>query len=360
MCLLEMAHVRRFALEDPLGYLEAHPDPVIFDEAQNAPELLSYVKERIGADRDNRGRYVLSASQNLLLAEKMTQSLAGRTAVLTQLPLLRREIDGRRGAALPWEGSSEDAPAKRLAFSKLSETLLVGGYPEPVTRKRIDPHLWHSSYLNTYVERDVRSLRQVGDLSLFLGFLQALAVRSRQLLNLTDISRDLGVAVNTTRAWLSVLQATHQATILRPYFTNIGKRLVKRPKVYFTDPGTLCAIAGLRDPDHAAFGPLGGAVFETAVLGEISKALTNRGIPPVIYFWRTTQGQEVDFLVRTNGKLVPIEVKLSATPHIGMANSIRAFQKDFGDLALPGYLMHPGEERMSLGRGVTALPFSEL
>ena len=205
----------------------------------------------------------------------------------------------------------------------------------------------------------MRTLRQVGDLSQFQDFIRVLAARSAQLLNLTDVARDLGVAVNTARAWLSVLEATYQVIVLRPYFANIGKRLIKTPKVYFTDVGTLCYLAGLKDPEHAASGPMGGAIMETAVLSEIVKTLSHRGIDPRVYFWRTIAGTEVDFVVDTGGKLVPIEVKLSSTPYPKMASAIRTFRKDLGDRALPGYVIHPGDITLPLGSGVNALPFEK-
>jgi len=148
--------------------------------------------------------------------------------------------------------------------------------------------------------------------------------------------------------------------VLRPYFANIGKRLVKTPKIYFTDVGTLCYLAGLRDPEHAAAGPMGGAIFETAVLAEILKVLIHRGEDPQVYFWRTASGTEVDFIIETEGKLVPVEAKLSATPRPSMAAGIGAFQRDLGSRAATGYVIHPGEMRLPLGPGVTAVPFSEL
>lgn len=164
------------------------------------------------------------------------------------------------------------------------------GYPELVSQPDRDVSLWHSSYIQTCLERDVRTLRQVGDLTQYQNFLRVLAARSAQLLNLTDVARDLGVAVNTVKAWLSVLEASYQVTVLRPYFANVGKRLVKRPKVYFTDVGTLCHLVGLKDPEHAASGPMGRAILETAVLSEIVRTLTHRGIEPRVYFWRTMAG----------------------------------------------------------------------
>ncbi|MDE2058350.1 MAG: ATP-binding protein [candidate division NC10 bacterium] len=355
---LEPPDIRAIAREDPRGFLDAYPPPVIFDEVQHAPNLLPYVKEQIDAHRERTGQYLLTGSQNLLLAEKITESLAGRTAVLRLLPLSRREAEERPNAALPWE-SGHRSPARRTDRG-IWQDFLRGGYPELVANPGRDVTLWHAGYVQTYLERDVRTLRQVGDLTQFQSFLRVLAARTTQLLSLTDLARDLGVAVNTVKAWLSVLEATYQVVVLRPYFANVGKRLVKTPKVYFTDVGTLCYLTGLKDPGHAASGPMGGPIMETAVLSEIVKTLTHRGLEPQVYFWRTSTGTEVDIVVEVSGKLVPIEVKLSATPRPAMASSIRTFRVDFGDAALPGYVVHPGDIRLPLGSDVTACPFTDL
>jgi len=357
---LELPDVRASAMEDPRTFLEMHQPPVIFDEVQYAPTLLPYIKEKIDAGRHKSGQFLLTGSQNLLLMETVTESLAGRVAMLRLLPLSRREAEGRSQISLPWESRRRSSPKKACAFSELWKRFLRGGYPELVAYPKRNANLWHASYIQTYLERDVRTLRQVGDLSQFQNFIRTLAARSAQLLNLTDVARDLGVAVNTTKAWLSVLEATYQVIVLRPYFANVGKRLVKTPKVYFTDVGTLCYLAGLKDPEHAASGPMRGAIMETAVLSEIVKTFTHHGIDPQVYFWRTIAGTEVDIVVETGGKVVPIEVKLSATPHPAMASAIKTFQKDLGNKAMPGYVVHPGDVRLPLGSGVTALPFAEL
>jgi predicted AAA+ superfamily ATPase len=357
---LEPPDVRAAALEDPRGFLETYPPPVIFDEVQYTPDLLPYVKEKIDADRDKCGQYLLTGSQNLLLMEKVTESLAGRAAMLCLLPLSRREAEGRPQAPLPWESKQRASSEATCSYRELWKWFLRGGYPELKAHPGRDINLWHSGYVQTYLERDVRTLRQVGNLSQFQNFLRALAARNAQLLNLAELSRDLGLAVNTAKAWLSVLEATYQVILLRPYFANVGKRLVKTPKVYFTDVGTLCYLAGLKDPDHAASGPMGGAIMETAVLSEIVKTLTHRGIDPQIYFWRTMAGTEVDIVIETGEKLVPIEVKLSATPRPIMASAVKTFQKDLKDKTMPGYVVHPGDVILPLGSGVTALPFARL
>jgi len=357
---VEPSDVRASANSDPRGFLDMYAPPVIMDEVQYAPDLLPYIKERIDAEREKHGQYILTGSQNLLLMERVTESLAGRTAVLRLLPLSQWEISGHPDTLLPWETDKPLPDMKASAGLGLWPRLLRGGYPELVSDPSRNASLWHAAYIHTYVERDVRSIRQISDLTLFQNFLRALAARSGQLLSLTDISRDLGVAVNTVKSWLSVLEATYQVIVLRPYFANVGKRLVKTPKVYFTDTGTLCHLAGLKDPEHAALGPMGGAIFESAVLSEILKAYMHRGEDTQVYFWRTSYGAEVDIVVETSGKLIPIEVKLTSTPRPGLAKGIESFRKSFGKKAAPGYVVHTGNARLPLAPGALALPFAEL
>jgi predicted AAA+ superfamily ATPase len=354
---LEPPDVRAAASADPRGFLDLQPPPVVFDEAQYAPDLLPYVKERVDAARQRTGQYLLTGSQNLLLHEKVTESLAGRAAVLRLLPLSMRELQQRPRAPLPWEARRvqvRQGPRGRALWKQL----LRGGYPELAARPRLDAALWHASYVQTYLERDVRSLRQVGDLGQFQAFLRMLAARSGQLLNLSDLSRELGVAVNTAKAWLSVLEASDQVLLLRPYYANVGKRLVKTPKVYFTDTGTLCHLTGLSDPAHAMAGPLAGTIFEGAVVAEVVRSLSQRGQPARVYFWRTGNGTEVDLVVEHAGRLVPVEVKLSSTPKPAMADAIVAFQRDLGERAAPGFVVHPGDQLLPLRPRVVALPVS--
>jgi predicted AAA+ superfamily ATPase len=355
---MELPDVQASALADPRGFLALNPPPVIFDEIQYCPEILAYVKEAIDAHRSRRGQYILTGSQNLLLLERVTESLAGRVAVQRLLPLSFREATGNPDAPMPWEYHNSQRDV-HVPHSSLWQQLLRGNYPELVVEPERDFRLWHASYVQTYIERDVRLVRQIGDLTLFQNFLRTLAARCGQLLNLSDISRDLGAAVNTLKIWLSVLQASHQVVVLRPYYANIGKRLVKTPKVYFTDTGTLCYLSGLKDASHAASGPLAGAIFETAVLSEILKTFFHRGEEPEVYFWRTSTGSEVDFIVHTDGKLIPIEVKVSATLQPAMADGIRAFQKDLGKKSDTGFVIHPGESRLPLAPRIVGIPFGE-
>ncbi len=332
---------------------------MILDEVQLAPDLLPYIKERIDERRGERGRYVLTGSQNLLLMDRVTESLAGRVAMLRLLPMSMGELAGRPGAVFPWE-SEEEIRCRAVAPAELWTGFLRGFYPEPALDPGRDHALWHSSYLQTYIERDVRNLRQIGDLTSFQSFLETMAARSGQLLNLTDVARDLGLAVNTAKAWLSILEATFQVIILRPYFANVGKRLVKTPKIYFMDVGTLCHLTGLKNPEHAMSGPLGGAIFETAVITEIYKTIAHRGEKPRLHFWRTSSGREVDLLLESAGKLVPMEIKLSSTPNRAMAAGVLSLRQDLKGKTIPGYVIHPGDTVLPLGPEVTSLPFSGL
>jgi hypothetical protein len=357
---LEPPDVQAAAAGDPRSFLAAVEPPAILDEVQYVPTLLPYIKERVDERRHVPGQYLLTGSQNLLLLERVTESLAGRAAMLQLLPFSWRERMGSPAAKLPWETRKRrDAPVGP-AFHDFWSAIVLGGYPEIVCSPRRNVTQWHRSYIQTYLERDVRTLRQVGDLSQFQSFLRVLAARSAQLLNLADIGRDLGIALNTVKAWLSVLEASFQVITVRPYFANVGKRLVKTPKVYFTDSGTLCHLVGLTDPRHAANGPMAGAILETAVLSEVLRTIVHRGEDARIHFWRTSAGREVDFLVETGDRFVPIEVKLSATPRPKMAGGIQALQSDLGARVRRGFVIHPGDLELPLAQGVVALPFFRL
>lgn len=359
---LEPPDVRTAATQDPRGFLSLYPPPVIFDEIQYAPILLPYIKEQVDADRNRAGQYILTGSQNLLLMQQVTESLAGRSAVLKLLPMTQREIQHDPYRPFAWESKPRKADTPSLA--QLWDGILRGAYPELVSSsetipgKERDTHLWQSSYMQTYLERDVRNLRNIGDLTLFQTYLRALATRSAQLLNLSELARDVGISVSTAKDWLSILEASFQIFILRPYFVNIGKRLVKSPKVYFMDTGLLCYLVGLRDGQHAAAGPMGGAIFENLVAAELYKTLTHRGEEPGLYFWRTAAGSEVDVILETQERLIPIEVKLSATPRPEMAGMIANFREIFKDRVEQGYVVHPGNMLLPLGGGTIALPLS--
>lgn len=357
---LEPPDVRAAAVTDPRAFLDLYSPPVIYDEIQYAPDLLPYVKERVDSYREQPGQFILTGSQNLLLMQQISESLAGRAAILKLMPLTLREAAGEPNRPLPWEVERPPFIAQLMSYGDVWQRILRGLYPELIKNPERDVRLWQASYVQTYLERDVRNLRNIGDLTLFQTFLRSLAIRSAGLLNLSDLARDVGISVNTARDWLAVLEASFQVFLLRPYFVHLGKRLVKAPKVYFTDTGLLCYLVGLRETEHAAAGPMAGALMESLVVAELFKTILHRGEEPAFYFWRTAAGSEVDVVVEHQTRLAPIEIKASATPRPDMAKEISAFQRDFGERATTGYVIHAGNVVLPLGGGALAWPLAAL
>lgn len=366
---MEALDTRALAAEDPRAFLRLHKPPVIFDEVQQAPHLLPYIQELIEARRDLNGQYILSGSQNLLLLQQVSESLAGRAAILKLLPLSLREWCGEPRRPLPWQGPAAAAcPELLLRPDDLWQLLLRGLYPGLSASPAPDWLRWQQSYIETYLERDVRTVRQVGDLMTFQSFMRLLAARSGQILNMTGIATELGLTLNTVKAWISLLLTSYQIIVLQPYHANLGKRLVKRPKVYFTDTGTLCYLVGLRDPLHAMQGPMAGAIMETAVVAELTKAYLHRGDEPRLAFWRTARGSEVDVVAEDQLRLYPIEVKASATPRPEMARGVAEFVRTLSatraeglrPAVQPGYVVYAGDRVVPLGGGVTGIPLGSL
>lgn len=357
---LEPPDVRAAAVTDPRAFLDLYGPPVIYDEIQYAPDLLPYVKERVDSRRDQPGQFILTGSQNLLLMQQISESLAGRAAVLKLMPLTLREAAGEPNRPLPWEAERLPLTEQEMSYGDVWERIVRGFYPELAKNPERDVRLWQAGYVQTYLERDVRNLRNIGDLTLFQTYLRSLAIRSAGLLNLSDLARDVGISVNTARDWLAVLEASFQVFILRPYFMHLGKRLVKAPKVYFTDTGLLCYLVGLRETEHAAAGPMTGALMENLVVAELFKTILHRGEEPAMYFWRTAAGSEVDVIVEHQTRLMPVEIKTSATPRPDMARGIAGFRRDFGDRVAGGYVIHPGRAVLPLGGGTLAWPLAAL
>lgn len=277
-------------------FLRSYPEPVILDEVQYAPGLFRYLKAAIDARRSERGRFLMTGSQKFSLMQSLSESLAGRVAVLELDTLASTEIVAASGEPILPE-----------------EILWRGGFPELWRDREIESRLFYSSYVATYLERDVRLALRVGSLRDFERFVRACALRSGQLLNLTDLARDVGIAGSTARDWLSVLEASNQVMLLEPYFNNLTRRLIKTPKLYFRDTGLLCFLLGLESPSALAASTLSGAVWETFVLGQIVRARAAAGSAAQVFFWRDTHGTEVDFLIEQNARVRLIEAKWTET-----------------------------------------------
>ena len=357
---LEYPARRMEAINDPEAFLALHPAPLIIDEIQYAPELIAYIKLKIDQDPDSKGQYILTGSQNLLLAQELTQVLSGRAIFVNLWPFSRQELAGSPQITLPWQRDITAKTNTAKSYIALWQQLICGGYPELTNLPVADHAEWFESYVHTYLERDVRQIRQIGVFAQFQAFLIQIALHSGQLLNLTSLSRKVGVSLNTAKAWLSVLEATYQVILLRPYFSNISKRLVKSPRVYITDTGLLCHLLGIHSARQAISSPFAGVILESAVAMELTKALANHGSLDRTWFWRTSDGLEIDFIVETPQGLIPIEVKSSATSRRSMSRSIRRLRKLLPDQIKPGYVIYAGSTLGPLGDGDTALPLALL
>jgi len=336
---LENPAQREFATDDPVGFLARHAEGAIFDEIQRVPQLASYLQGLV--DEDPRpGRFVLTGSQNLALMDTVSQSLAGRTALVELLPLDLAEL--RR---FP-EPSSD-----------LDRVLWTGGYPR-IHERNLPANEWLSAYTATYVERDVRQLVKVGDLLLFQTFLRLAAGRTGQLLNVSSLAADCGVAPGTVRSWLAVLEASYVAFRLPPFHTNLSKRLIKTPKLYFYDSGLAASLLGIDAPEQIATHPLRGPLFETWVVSEVVKQHCHRGRRPRIYFYQERGRLEVDLVVEQGGRLHLVEIKAGRTPSAGYFSGFGRFAdrtKLNGD-TLPWHLgeqvvVYGGDETQERSKG---------
>lgn len=333
---------RDFARTDPVGFLDRFTGSrVILDEIQYVTDLLPHLKMRIDADRANHGRWILTGSQQFELMANVSESLAGRIALLELLPFSFLELVGHPGGDEP----------------DLEALLWNGLYPEPALEpaKR---DLWMSSYVRTYIERDVRQLRNIQDLALFEQFLALCAARHGQELRWTDIARAVGISQPTVKTWVSVLGAAYVTTLIRPYFNNFGKRLVKSPKLYFLDSALAAMLTRQSGASATLAGSMGGAFFEGWVIGEAIKILAFHGRKADIFFWRSRDQLEVDLLLPLGGRLVPVEIKLTATPTPRHLEPLRKFQALAGDQAAgEGLLVCRVDKERRLPHGNLALPW---
>ena len=336
--------LRLMAQSDAKLFLQNYPPPVIIDEIQYAPQIFSYIKLAIDERRHKNGQFLLTGSQIFPLMANVGESLAGRIAVLNLLSFSFREQFGQKAA---------------LDLNRLKKKVLTGGFPELVTKRTANLELWFAGYLQTYLERDVRQLRQIGDIGDFQRFLQLMAAFNGQAVNFSSISRDLGIAVNTVKAWVAILEASGQVISLKPFYLNKGKRLIKSSKVYFLDTGLLCYLAGITSSEQIFKGVSSGQLLETVVLGEVIRSFYNKGKIPRVFWWRTSYGEEVDFIIESGNKLLPLEIKLSAKVNKQMAKGLISFCKLFSDKVNSGYLINLSSDRFLLDRKVIAMPFSD-
>lgn len=336
---LEESDNRLFAAQDPRGFLARFDRPLILDEVQRAPDLFSYLQA--AADKDNSpGRFVLTGSHNFLLMNRISQTLAGRCAVLHLLPFSRAEL----------ENYPQDDPvhppalfansSSRLDFWRIVRT---GFYPR-IHAQNIPPEVWIPDYLRTYIERDIRSLVNLGDLDAFERFLALCAGRAGQLLVYSALASDAGVSVDTARRWISVLKASFIVFTLQPHHRNFNKRMIKCPKLFFYDTGLLCHLLRVQNTRQLIVHPLRGPVFENYVIAEIAKAYLHHRRQPPIYFWRDRAGREIDLLIEDAHLLYPVEIKSGQTVSRDMLDNLVWWRRTAGSSAGQGVLIYGGND----------------
>ncbi len=322
---LEDLDRREFAKRDPRGFLETYleGEGVIFDEIQHAPDLFSYIQTEI--DRKKRpGFFILTGSQNFLIDQKIGQTLAGRIYIFTLLPLTLQEL-GKR-------------------CPKTLEVALYRGFYPSIYVSKIAPADWYSAYLRTYVERDVRQVQNITDLSTFQRFIKLCAGRVGQILNLTSLGNDCGVSANTARAWISLLEASYIIFLLRPFHRNFSKRLIKSPKIYFYDPGLACHLLDIHSHKELSVHYLKGGLFESMVIGELMKRRYNRGLSPHCHFWRDKSGNEVDCIIEEGKKITSIEIKAAKTISTDFFRGLIDWRQLAESSTVQSFLIYGGDE----------------
>ena len=291
---LENPDTLEFAKGDPRGFLSQYTTGVILDEIQKAPHLFSYLQQVLDETK-KKGLFILTGSNNFLLQENITQTLAGRIAYLQLLPLSLQELK----------------ESKKLKAG-YSWHILHGGYPE-VVAKKIDPADWYPGYLNTYAERDVRQLKNISNLSQFTKLLRLCAGRTGQILNMTSLANDCGIDQKTVTSWLGILQSSFIIYLLKPYHSNFNKRIIKSPKLYFYDTGVACSLLGITNAKQIATHAAKGSLFENMIISELLKERLNKGLQDNLYYWRDKTGNEVDVVIDNAGKLTAMELKAGET-----------------------------------------------
>jgi uncharacterized protein len=335
---LEDRDARKFALEDPRGFLRAHHNEqgIILDEFQQVPEILSYIQTYVD-EYQRPGYFILTGSQNFLLNQAITQTLAGRIALLTLLPLSIAELKHNH----------------RLQ-AQMEELVLKGEYPR-IYAQSLDPVTWYRDYIQTYLERDVRSITNITDLTRFQDFVQLCAGRIGQLVNISSLANDAGVDVRTAKSWLSLLEASYLMFTLQPHHKNFSKRLIKSPKIYFYDTGLACSLLGIESEAQLRSHYLRGGLVENLIISELMKNYYNLNRKPRLYFWRDSTGHEIDCLIEQAERLIPIEIKAGMTINSDFFDGLSYWHTLTEGVYPRGYVVYGGlqNQERSLGTVVS-------
>lgn len=355
---------RELACNDPALFLQAHKPPVIIDEVQYAPQLFSAIK--IAADREKRsGMFWLTGSQKFHLMEGITETLAGRVAILDMLGLSQAEISGRADKVRPllptadWLEHARTNAGRPVLLMDVYRAIWRGSFPKVVLNDSTPHDIFYNSYVQTYIQRDVRALARVGDELAFQRFLKAAAARTGQLINFADLARDVDIDQKTAKSWLSILETSGLVYLLHPYHSNITNRLIKTPKLYFLDTGLCSYLTQWSTPDALEAGAMSGAILETYMMAEILKSYWHNGQAAHFYFYRDRDGKEIDLLIERDNQLFPVEFKKSASPGRNSSGNFPAIKK-LGQQCGPGAVICLKETDVPLSQNVTAIPVGYL
>jgi len=332
----ENPDTRLFATEDPRGFLSNYPDGAIFDEAQPVPALFSYLQQILDESLTN-GLFIITGSNNFLLQESISQSLAGRVAYLTLLPLTLDEIG--------------------VQYTTCNELLVRGAYPG-LYKEAVDPNTWYANYIRTYIERDVRLVKNINNLLTFERFVRLCAGRVGQLLNMQSLAIEVGVDAKTINTWMGILEMTFVAFRLQPYHKNFNKRLVKMPKLYFYDTGLAAALLGIENSRQLEPNPFRGALFENFVILDLIKQRFKQAKSSNFFFWRDSAGNELDILIDQAERLIPIEIKSGQTVTPVFFKGLNYWQKLTGEEG--GYVIYGGNQMEKRSHGRTVLPYTDI
>jgi predicted AAA+ superfamily ATPase len=359
---LDDMDARRLAKTDPALFMQTYKPPVMIDEVQYAPELFTQIKIYVDSHK-KAGQVWLTGSQKFRLMEGIQESLAGRVAIIDMLGLSRREILNRPGTSLPFLPSKDwigkTSPENNLTVLDVYRLIWEGSFPKLLSAGGRSRKIFYRSYVQTYIERDVKDFYNIRDELQFYRFLRAAAARTGNLLNYNDLARDVNIDIRTAKLWLSILRRSGLVVLLEPYFTNITKRMVKTPKLYFLDTGLCAYLTEWDSPQTLEAGAMSGAILETWVFSEILKSYWHNGDEPLIYFYRDHDQQEIDFIIERNGRLFPVEVKKTAAPSKADLKNFDALKKTGKPVGNGAVLcFYPGY--MPINRETTALPVWEI
>jgi len=356
---MENLDIRHMAQDDPRGFLDDYGKNIILDEIQRVPSLFSYLQERVDLD-DSPASYIITGSQQFILMEKITQSLAGRIITFQLYPFSFNELyEAKPDKNIDSIFKIKQQDIKGVEKIDIYKMIFTGMYPR-IHDKKLDARKWIENYILTYIERDIRSLVNVENLKLFEDFLKICASMSGQLINYTSISNSIGVSQPTVKKWLSLMETSGILFVLPPHSKNFKKRIVKTPKLYFTDTGVLSFLLSIRNPDELINHPLWGNIFETFIISELYKRVHHTGENPPFYFWRDKTGNEIDLIVDIGLKLLPIEIKASKTYSPELKTNIFSWLKLKNNTADKGFVIYRGEEVIGKRSAVSVIPWWDL